>query len=146
MWLLEPFILRLPWALPGPTPGDNGEDTQSWVRGVGLGGQYKGAYGGCHCEGKRVNLVIMGYGRSRRLDQISNKTILAYDITDKDSFQKVKCLVKELQKVLGNEICVCIVGRSYNRLGKGETCFYLGSRIICRICGNKTLSCISQTE
>ncbi|NXY00973.1 RAB21 protein, partial [Pteruthius melanotis] len=40
----------------------------------------------------------------------SNGAILVYDITDEDSFQKVKNWVKELRKMLGNEICLCIVG------------------------------------
>lgn len=33
-----------------------------------------------------------------------------YDITDEDSFQKVKSWVKELRKMLGNDISLCIVG------------------------------------
>uniref|UniRef100_A0A8C2CQA3 Ras-related protein Rab-21 n=1 Tax=Cyprinus carpio TaxID=7962 RepID=A0A8C2CQA3_CYPCA len=40
----------------------------------------------------------------------SNGAILVYDVTDEDSFQKVKNWVKELRKMLGNEICLCIVG------------------------------------
>ncbi|XP_072133896.1 ras-related protein Rab-21-like isoform X2 [Mobula birostris] len=40
----------------------------------------------------------------------SNGAILVYDITDEDSFQKVKNWVKELRKMLGGEICLCIVG------------------------------------
>ncbi|OXA52625.1 ras-related protein Rab-21 [Folsomia candida] len=40
----------------------------------------------------------------------SNGAILVYDITDKDSFEKVKIWVKELKKMLGNEICLCIAG------------------------------------
>ncbi|XP_022527246.1 ras-related protein Rab-21 isoform X2 [Astyanax mexicanus] len=40
----------------------------------------------------------------------SNGAILVYDITDEDSFQKVKNWVKELRKMLGNDICLCIVG------------------------------------
>ncbi|KPP73581.1 ras-related protein Rab-21-like [Scleropages formosus] len=40
----------------------------------------------------------------------SNGAILVYDITDEDSFQKVKNWVKELRKMLGNEISLCIVG------------------------------------
>uniref|UniRef100_A0A8C4EEH0 Ras-related protein Rab-21 n=1 Tax=Dicentrarchus labrax TaxID=13489 RepID=A0A8C4EEH0_DICLA len=40
----------------------------------------------------------------------SNGAVLVYDITDEDSFQKVKNWVKELRKMLGNEICLCIVG------------------------------------
>lgn len=62
----------------------------------------------------------------------SNGAVLVYDITDEDSFQKVtsstpsrvvgvgsdrafasqvKNWVKELRKMLGNDICLCIVGK-----------------------------------
>jgi len=40
----------------------------------------------------------------------SNGAILVYDITDEDSFQKVKSWVKELKKMLGDDICLCIAG------------------------------------
>nr|XP_023998961.1 ras-related protein Rab-21 [Salvelinus alpinus] len=72
--------------------------------------------------GKRVNLAIgqslsmdtAGQERFHALGPIyyrdSNGAILVYDITDEDSFQKVKNWVKELRKMLGNEICLCIVG------------------------------------
>lgn len=33
-----------------------------------------------------------------------------YDITDAESFNKVKAWVKELRKILGNEIAVAIAG------------------------------------
>ena len=33
-----------------------------------------------------------------------------YDITDEDSFQKVKSWVKELRKMLGADICLVIAG------------------------------------
>ncbi|XP_034433684.1 ras-related protein Rab-21 isoform X2 [Hippoglossus hippoglossus] len=68
--------------------------------------------------GKRVNLAIWdtaGQERFHALGPIyyrdSNGAILVYDITDEDSFQKVKNWVKELRKMLGNEICLCIVGK-----------------------------------
>uniref|UniRef100_A0A3B3QPU6 Ras-related protein Rab-21 n=2 Tax=Paramormyrops kingsleyae TaxID=1676925 RepID=A0A3B3QPU6_9TELE len=67
--------------------------------------------------GKRVNLAIWdtaGQERFHALGPIyyrdSNGAILVYDITDEDSFQKVKNWVKELRKMLGNEISLCIVG------------------------------------
>ncbi|KAL4233780.1 Ras-related protein Rab-21 [Mactra antiquata] len=67
--------------------------------------------------GKRVNLNIWdtaGQERFHALGPIyyrdSNGAILVYDITDEDSFQKVKNWVKELRKMLGNEICLCIAG------------------------------------
>lgn len=40
----------------------------------------------------------------------SNGAILVYDITDEDSFQKVKNWVKELKKMLGDDIVLAIVG------------------------------------
>jgi len=68
-------------------------------------------------NGKRVNLAIWdtaGQERFHALGPIyyrdSNGAILVYDITDEDSFQKVKNWVKELKKVLGADICLCIAG------------------------------------
>lgn len=67
--------------------------------------------------GKRVNLSIWdtaGQERFHALGPIyyrdSNGALLVYDITDEDSFAKVKNWVKELRKMLGNDICLCIVG------------------------------------
>lgn len=40
----------------------------------------------------------------------SNGAILVYDITDEDSFQKVKKWIKELKKMLGADITLAIVG------------------------------------
>uniref|UniRef100_G3N5F9 Ras-related protein Rab-21 n=1 Tax=Gasterosteus aculeatus TaxID=69293 RepID=G3N5F9_GASAC len=67
--------------------------------------------------GKRVNLAIWdtaGQERFHALGPIyyrdSNGAVLVYDITDEDSFLKVKNWVKELRKMLGNDICLCIVG------------------------------------
>lgn len=36
--------------------------------------------------------------------------MLVYDITDEDSFNKVKDWVKELRKIIGQDICLCICG------------------------------------
>ncbi|XP_072016556.1 ras-related protein Rab-21-like [Amphiura filiformis] len=67
--------------------------------------------------GKRVNLAIWdtaGQERFHALGPIyyrdSNGAILVYDITDEDSFTKVKNWVKELRKMLGNDIALCIAG------------------------------------
>lgn len=67
--------------------------------------------------GKRVNLAIWdtaGHERFHALRPIyyrdSNGAILVYDITDEDSFTKVKNWVKELRKMLGDDVCLCIVG------------------------------------
>lgn len=68
-------------------------------------------------DGKRVTLSIWdtaGQERFHALGPIyyrdSNGAVLVYDITDEDSFQKAKNWVKELRKMLGNDICLCIVG------------------------------------
>ncbi|XP_071112352.1 ras-related protein Rab-21-like [Haliotis cracherodii] len=67
--------------------------------------------------GKRVNLSIWdtaGQERFHALGPIyyrdSNGAILVYDITDEDSFQKVKNWVKELRRMLGNDVSLCIAG------------------------------------
>lgn len=67
--------------------------------------------------GRRINLSIWdtaGQERFHALGPIyyrgSNGAILVYDITDEDSFQKVKNWVKELRKMLGAEICLVIAG------------------------------------
>lgn len=68
-------------------------------------------------DGSRVNLAIWdtaGQEKFHALGPIyyrsSNGAVLVYDITDQDSFQKVKNWVKELRKMLGTDICLVIVG------------------------------------
>lgn len=68
-------------------------------------------------NGNRVNLAIWdtaGQEKFHALGPIyyrsSNGAVLVYDITDQDSFQKVKNWVKELRKMLGTEISLIIVG------------------------------------
>ncbi|XP_014245117.1 ras-related protein Rab-21 [Cimex lectularius] len=67
--------------------------------------------------GKRINLAIWDTAGQERFHalgpiyyRMSNGAILVYDITDEDSFQKVKNWVKELKKMLGSEICLTIAG------------------------------------
>ncbi|XP_041352060.1 ras-related protein Rab-21-like [Gigantopelta aegis] len=67
--------------------------------------------------GKRVSLSIWdtaGQERFHALGPIyyrdSNGAILVYDITDEDSFVKVKNWVKELRRMLGNDVSLCIAG------------------------------------
>ncbi|ODN01915.1 Ras-related protein Rab-21 [Orchesella cincta] len=67
--------------------------------------------------GRRIQLAIWdtaGQERFHALGPIyyrdANGAILVYDITDKDSFEKVKTWVKELKKMLGNDICLSIAG------------------------------------
>ncbi|XP_044270886.1 ras-related protein Rab-21 [Tribolium madens] len=68
-------------------------------------------------DSKRINLAIWdtaGQEKFHALGPIyyrsSNGAVLVYDITDEDSFQKVKSWVKELRKMLGAEICLVIAG------------------------------------
>ncbi|CAG9862333.1 unnamed protein product [Phyllotreta striolata] len=68
-------------------------------------------------DGSRINLSIWdtaGQEKFHALGPIyyrsSNGAVLVYDITDEDSFQKVKCWVKELRKMLGTDISLVIVG------------------------------------
>ncbi|CAG9770410.1 unnamed protein product [Ceutorhynchus assimilis] len=68
-------------------------------------------------DGKRITLAIWdtaGQEKFHALGPIyyrsSNGAVLVYDITDQDSFQKVKTWVKELRKMLGREVCLAIVG------------------------------------
>lgn len=69
-------------------------------------------------RGKRVNLSIWdtaGQERFHALGPIyyrdADGAVLVYDITDPDSFAKVKNWVKELSRMLGAEnICLAVVG------------------------------------
>ncbi|KAI2806408.1 hypothetical protein RDWZM_006628 [Blomia tropicalis] len=46
----------------------------------------------------------------------SNGALLVYDVTDPDSLSKVKVWVKELRKMLGNNVCLAIVGNKVDLL------------------------------
>ncbi|KAJ8916899.1 hypothetical protein NQ315_013368 [Exocentrus adspersus] len=68
-------------------------------------------------DGDHVNLAIWdtaGQEKFHALGPIyyrsSNGAVLVYDITDEDSFNKVKNWVKELRKMLGTDIHLAIVG------------------------------------
>lgn len=68
-------------------------------------------------DGRRINLSIWdtaGQEKFHALGPIyyrsSNGAVLVYDITDEDSFQRIKSWVKELRKMLGTDICLAIVG------------------------------------
>ena len=41
--------------------------------------------------------------------------VLVYDVTDGESFEKVKTWVKELRKMVGTKICLSIVGNKCDR-------------------------------
>merc|ERR1712137_81065 len=66
---------------------------------------------------QRVNLAIWdtaGQERFHALGPIyykdANGALLVYDVTDRDSFLKVKMWVKELRKMLGTDITLAIAG------------------------------------
>lgn len=68
-------------------------------------------------DGKTVRMALWdtaGQEKFHALGPIyyrsSNGAILVYDITDEDSFQKVKKWIKELKKMLGADIVLVIVG------------------------------------
>lgn len=68
-------------------------------------------------QGKKVVLNIWdtaGQERFHALGPIyyreSQGAVLVYDITDEDSFVKVKNWVKELRKIIGQDICLVICG------------------------------------
>lgn len=68
-------------------------------------------------DGRRVTLSIWdtaGQERFHALGPIyyrdSHAGLLVYDITDEDSFEKVQNWVKELRKVRGNDVLLCLIG------------------------------------
>jgi len=68
-------------------------------------------------SGKRLNLSIWdtaGQEKFHALGPIyyreSHGAVLVYDITDQDSFQKVKNWVVELKRMLGENVCLAIAG------------------------------------
>jgi len=68
-------------------------------------------------DGKKVNLAIWDTAGQERFHSLgpiyyrdADGALLVYDITDVDSFAKVKNWVKELRKMLGPEIVLCIAG------------------------------------
>eukprot|EP01102_Stenamoeba_stenopodia_P011201 TRINITY_DN3423_c0_g2_i10.p1 TRINITY_DN3423_c0_g2~~TRINITY_DN3423_c0_g2_i10.p1 ORF type:complete len:213 (+),score=33.27 TRINITY_DN3423_c0_g2_i10:325-963(+) len=68
-------------------------------------------------DGKKVTLAIWdtaGQERFHALGPIyyrdANGALLVYDITDKDSFIRVKNWVKELRKMLGTDVALVIAG------------------------------------
>ncbi|XP_011495257.1 PREDICTED: ras-related protein Rab-21 [Ceratosolen solmsi marchali] len=68
-------------------------------------------------NGKRINLAIWDTAGQEQFHalgpiyyRMSNGAILVYDITDQETFKKVKNWVKELKKMLGSDICLAIAG------------------------------------
>ena len=54
--------------------------------------------------------LMVRLGREGWALYLSSGAILVYDITDEDSFQKVKVWVKELRRMVGPDICLIIAG------------------------------------
>ncbi|KAI1278796.1 Ras-related protein Rab-21 [Halotydeus destructor] len=78
-------------------------------------------------NGVRITLNIWdtaGQERFHALGPIyyrdSNGALLVYDVTDPDSLEKVKTWVKELRKMLGNTVCIAIVGNKLDLLTARE--------------------------
>jgi len=72
-------------------------------------------------DGEKISLAVWdtaGQERFHALGPIyyrdANGALLVYDITDVDSFQKVKNWVKELRKMLGTDISLAIVGNKFD--------------------------------
>ncbi|KAK9731750.1 Ras family [Popillia japonica] len=68
-------------------------------------------------DGQRVSLAIWDTAGQEQFHALgplyyrnSNGAVLVYDITNESSFPKVKVWVKELRKMLGNDVCLVIVG------------------------------------
>eukprot|EP01064_Diplonema_japonicum_P031167 TRINITY_DN5498_c2_g1_i1.p1 TRINITY_DN5498_c2_g1~~TRINITY_DN5498_c2_g1_i1.p1 ORF type:complete len:246 (+),score=37.45 TRINITY_DN5498_c2_g1_i1:93-740(+) len=70
-----------------------------------------------HVDDKVANIAIWdtaGQERFRALGPIyyrdANGALLVYDITDADTFDKVKTWVRELRKMVGEDIQICVAG------------------------------------
>lgn len=50
----------------------------------------------------------------------SQGAVLVYDVTNPDSLRKVKVWIKELAQMLGDEVCLAIVGNKIDLLNANE--------------------------
>ena len=68
-----------------------------------------------------------GQERFRALGPIyyrdANGALLVYDITDAETFEKVRTWVRELRKMVGDDIRICVAGNKYDLKGKRQVCF-----------------------
>ncbi|XP_074599142.1 ras-related protein Rab-21-like [Brevipalpus obovatus] len=78
-------------------------------------------------EGQSVNISIWdtaGQERFHALGPIyyrdSNGAVVVYDVTDPDSLNKTKKWVKELKNILGDSVCLSVVGNKIDLLPKQE--------------------------
>ena len=55
--------------------------------------------------------------------------VLVYDVTDGESFEKVKTWVKELRKMVGKNICLSIVGNKCDRESERQVSAEEGARL-----------------
>ena len=76
-----------------------------------------------------VNISIWdtaGQERFRALGPIyyrdSHGALLVYDITDADTFEKVKAWVRELRKMVGEDIRICVAGNKADLSSKRQVC------------------------
>lgn len=67
--------------------------------------------------GRRLDLAVWDTAGQEKYHAIvpiyyrdSHGALLVYDITDEDSFHRVKNWVRELKKNLGDEVCIALVG------------------------------------
>ena len=80
-----------------------------------------------HIDDRTVNISIWdtaGQERFRALGPIyyreSHGALVVYDITDADTFEKVKEWVRELRKMVGEEIRICVAGNKADLQSKRQ--------------------------
>ncbi|KAJ9436565.1 Ras-related protein Rab-21 [Diplonema papillatum] len=82
-----------------------------------------------HIDDKVCNISIWdtaGQERFRALGPIyyrdANGALLVYDITDADTFEKVKTWVRELRSMVGDDIRICVAGNKCDMISKRQVC------------------------
>ncbi|CAI8014175.1 Ras-related protein Rab-21 [Geodia barretti] len=102
--------------------------------------------------GKRIQLAIWdtaGQERYHALGPIyyrdSQGAIIVYDITDEDSFHKARNWIKELKRMLGDKVTLCIVGNKID-LDRQRTVTERDALEYAESVGSQTLLHFSQAE
>ena len=91
------------------------QDTAGQERFHALGPIYYRDADGAACA-RSCHVVAVGLTRCVRVyswdagERVDSGALLVYDITDVDSFARVKNWVKELRKIVGDDISICIAG------------------------------------